>query len=40
LLAIERTQVLGTGLAGFGRTISEVGGILIVGATLRATSEQ
>ena len=34
LLAIERTQVLGAILAGFGRTISEVGGILIVGGNI------
>jgi tungstate transport system permease protein len=34
LLAIERTQVLGAILAGFGRTVSEVGGILIVGGNI------
>lgn len=34
LLAIERTQVIGAALAGFGRTISEVGGILIVGGNI------
>jgi len=34
LLAIERAQILGAALAAFGRTISEVGGILIVGGNI------
>jgi len=39
LLEIARPGVLTAVLAGFGRTISEVGAVLIVGATLRATRE-
>ena len=39
LLAIARRSVVTAVLAGFGRTISEVGAVLIVGATSRATRE-
>ena len=34
LLAMARTQLLTAGLAGFGRTISEVGAILVVGGNI------
>jgi tungstate transport system permease protein len=34
LLAIERIQILVAVLAGFGRTVSEVGAILIVGGNI------
>jgi len=34
LLAIERIQVFAAILAGFGRTISEVGGSLIIGGNI------
>src|SRR5882672_7217711 len=34
LLAMARTQLLTAGLAGFGRTVSEVGAILVVGGNI------
>jgi tungstate transport system permease protein len=34
LLAVARVQVFGAVLAGFGRTVSEVGAILIVGGNI------